>query len=168
MQDSSNSIFNALELLQYCTKPSVWYQWGYRCLCIQYSNVTHDDVIRWKHFPRYWPFVQGNHRSPVNSPHKGQWRGAFIFFDLRLNQPLSKQSWGWWFETLSRSLWRHRDELLPVTAHGTRRKRSSAWEFVCTLFKSLILEWIQHLKTNSRFWWYLDYLDVYPRKHVII
>ena len=29
------------------------------------------------------------------------------FFDLRLNKPLSKQSWGWWFETPSRSLWCH-------------------------------------------------------------
>ena len=35
---------------------------------------SHDDVIKWKHFPRYWPFVRGIHRSPVNSPHKGQWR----------------------------------------------------------------------------------------------
>ena len=39
----------------------------------------HDDVIKWKHFPRNWPFVRGIHRSPVNSPHKGQWRGAFMF-----------------------------------------------------------------------------------------
>ena len=39
----------------------------------------HDDVIKWIHFPRYWPFVRGIHRSPVNSPHKGQWRGALIF-----------------------------------------------------------------------------------------
>ena len=39
----------------------------------------HDDVIKWKHFPRYWPFVQGIHRSPVNSPHKGQWCGALMF-----------------------------------------------------------------------------------------
>ena len=30
-----------------------------------------------------------------------------VFFDLRLNKRLSKQSWGWWFETPSRSLWRH-------------------------------------------------------------
>ena len=30
-------------------------------------------------FLRYWPFVQGIHRSPVNSPHKGQWRGVLIF-----------------------------------------------------------------------------------------
>ena len=39
----------------------------------------YDDVIKWKHFPRYWPFVRGIHRSTVNSPHKGQWRGALLF-----------------------------------------------------------------------------------------
>ena len=39
----------------------------------------HDDIIKWKHFPCYWPFVRGIHRSPVNSPHKGQWRGALMF-----------------------------------------------------------------------------------------
>ena len=43
------------------------------------SSWCHDDVIKWKHFPRYWPFVRGIHRSPVNSPHKGQWRGALMF-----------------------------------------------------------------------------------------
>ena len=37
------------------------------------------DVIKWKHFPRYWPFVRGIHRSPVNYPHKSQWRGALMF-----------------------------------------------------------------------------------------
>ena len=43
------------------------------------STCTHDDVIKWKHFPRNWPFVRGIHRSPVNSPHKGQWRRALMF-----------------------------------------------------------------------------------------
>ena len=42
-------------------------------------RISHDDVTKWKHFPRYWPFVRGIHRSPVNSPHKGQWRGALMF-----------------------------------------------------------------------------------------
>ena len=42
-------------------------------------HQTHDDVIKWKHFLRYWPFVRGIHRFPVNSPHKGQWRGALMF-----------------------------------------------------------------------------------------
>ena len=41
---------------------------------------NHDDVIKWKHFPRNWPFVRRIHRSPVNSPHKGQWHGALMFY----------------------------------------------------------------------------------------
>ena len=41
--------------------------------------VKHDDVIKWKHFPRYWPLVRGIHRSSVNSPHKGQLRGPLMF-----------------------------------------------------------------------------------------
>ena len=70
-----------------------------------------DDVIKWKHFLRYWPFVRGIHRSPVNSPRRGQWRGALMFFfDVRPNKQLSKQSWGWWFETPSRSVWRQCNE----------------------------------------------------------
>ena len=46
----------------------------YKC-----SRGHHDDVIKWKHFSPYWPFVPGIHRSPVNSPYKGQWRGALMF-----------------------------------------------------------------------------------------
>ena len=44
-----------------------------------WPDKVHDDVIKWKNFLRYWPFVRGIHRSPVNSPHKGQWRGALMF-----------------------------------------------------------------------------------------
>ena len=42
--------------------------------------AVYDDVIKWKHFPRYWPFVREIHRSLVNSPHKGQWLGALMLF----------------------------------------------------------------------------------------
>ena len=38
-----------------------------------------DDVIKWKRFLRHWSVVRGIHRSPVNSPHKGQWRKALMF-----------------------------------------------------------------------------------------
>ena len=48
----------------------------FRFLLIEWC--FHDDVIKWKHFPRYWPFV-GIHRSTVNSLHKGQWRGVLMF-----------------------------------------------------------------------------------------
>ena len=66
----------------------------------------HDDVIKWKHFPRYWPFV---HQRPVT-------RSFDVCFDLRLNKRLNKQSWGWWFETLSRPLWRHSNAIRRFTA----------------------------------------------------
>ena len=55
----------------------------YRDTCSRSKHTawdhSHDDVIKWKHFPRYWPFVRGIHWSTVNSPHKGQWRGALMF-----------------------------------------------------------------------------------------
>ena len=87
-----------------------------------YFNTNHDDVIKWKHFPRYWPFApRGIHRSPVNSPHKGQWRGALMLsLIFALNKRLSKQSWGWWFETPSGSLWRHCDNF-PFIFSETER-----------------------------------------------
>ena len=49
-----------------------------------------------------------------NSPATGEFpaqrpvkRSFDVFFDLHLNKRLSKQPWGWWFETPSCSLWRH-------------------------------------------------------------
>ena len=46
------------------------------------NKTSHDDVIKWRHFLLYWPFVWGIHPAPVNSPHKCQWRGAFKMFSL--------------------------------------------------------------------------------------
>ena len=68
----------------------------------------------WRHqmetFSASLALCAGN--SPVNSPHKGRWRGALMFSLIcTLNKRLSKQSWGWWFEMPSRSLWRRCNEL---------------------------------------------------------
>ena len=48
---------------------------------LKWATVTGQAWWRhqWIHFPRYWSFVRGIHRSPLNSPHKGQWRGALMF-----------------------------------------------------------------------------------------
>ena len=54
-------------------------QHWFRQLFIICLVPIYDDVIKWKHFPRYWPFVQGIHWSLVNSPHKGQWHRALMF-----------------------------------------------------------------------------------------
>ena len=72
-----------------------YFVWRFLAFCIGYIGIlyinlricnlndsswlVHDDVIKWKHFPRNWPFVRGIHQSLVNSPHKGQWRGALMF-----------------------------------------------------------------------------------------
>ena len=45
---------------------------------VSYFSFPQDDVIKWQHFPRYWPVVWGIHQSPVNSPLKGQWRGDLM------------------------------------------------------------------------------------------
>ena len=64
--------------------------------------------ITWKHFAPCWPFVRRIRRSLVDSPHKGQWRGALMFFFyLRLNKRLSRQSRRRWFETPLCPLWCH-------------------------------------------------------------
>ena len=69
-----------------------WSGWQFVILDIRYMclHVTRARMLLssllfswWRHqmetFPRYWPFVRGIHRSPVNSSHKGQWRGALMF-----------------------------------------------------------------------------------------
>ena len=58
----------------------------FQCLCMLQVHCIfsvnmpqyHDGVMKWKHFPRYWPFLRGIHQSPVNSPQKGRWRGALV------------------------------------------------------------------------------------------
>ena len=96
-------------------------------LTIVYSTVYSGTDQR-KHESSASPvFVRGMHRSPMNSPHKRPvtrkmfpfddvimefpsqrpvTRSFDVFIDLRLNKLLSKQRWGWQFETQSRSLWR--------------------------------------------------------------
>ena len=56
-----------------------------------------------ENFPRYWTFVWEPTRRPVT-------RSFDVFFDLRLNKRLCKQSWGWLFQTPSHQLWRHCNE----------------------------------------------------------
>ena len=64
-----------------CTSgPGINVLW--RVIRIPVQQLIHDEVIKWKRFPRYWLFVRGIHRSPVNSPHKGQWRGSLMFSSI--------------------------------------------------------------------------------------
>ena len=69
-------------------------------------------LLWWRHqmetFSALLAICAGN--SPITGEFPAQrlvTRSIDVFFDLRQNKRLSKQSWGWWFETPSRPLWRH-------------------------------------------------------------
>ena len=63
-----------------------------------------------------------------NSPVSGEFpaqrpvtRSFYAFFDVRLNKRLSKQLWGWWFETYSLSLWRHSNDTFAIARFDVER-----------------------------------------------
>ena len=72
---------------------------------------AHNDVIKFKHFPRYWPFCAGNSLVTGEFPSQRPVTRSFdVFFDLRLYKRLSKQLRFWWVGRPSRSLWHHCNE----------------------------------------------------------
>ena len=84
-----NSIAKALELRLSCAN-LLMYPVDVQLL----NQCLHVDVMKWKHLPRYWPFVR--EISPVNSPHKGQWRGALLFYliSASINRRVNKREVG--------------------------------------------------------------------------
>ena len=82
--------------------------------CLSYIDI--EISTWWRHqmetFSALLVLCAGN--SPVTGEFPSQrpvTRSFDIFFDLRLNKRLSKQSWGWWFETPSCTLWHHCNEI---------------------------------------------------------
>ena len=72
----------------------------------------------WRHqmekFSALLALCAGNSPVPGEFPAQRPVTRSFdVFFDVRLNKRLCKQSWGWWFETQSGSLWRHRNVVKP-------------------------------------------------------
>ena len=93
---SGGSLFDKMWEVSYGV---ILQSWSGISLSHSNTNIYHDDVIKWKHIPRYWPFDI----SPVTGEFPTQrpvTRSFDVFFSkLGLNERLSKQSWGWWFET---------------------------------------------------------------------
>ena len=79
------------------------------------NNNLHKRRFSWwrhqmKTFSALLAICAGNSPVPGEFPTQRPVTRSFdVYFDLRPNKRLSKQSWGWWFETLSCSLWRHRN-----------------------------------------------------------
>ena len=76
-----------------------------------------------------------------------------VFFHLRLNKRLRKQSWGWWFETLSRPLWRHCNGKVGFSElwHSAEYKKSVTHILLlyhihnCCILRILISLYITHI-----------------------
>ena len=113
----------------------LWHRVLLRARVIKQPTYTkHSNKFSWwRHqmeiFSALLAFCAGN--SPVTGEFPIQrpvTRSFDIFFSLRLNKRLSKQSWGWWFETLSRPLWRHCN--VTVMLHrrpGVSNRRGPDW-----------------------------------------
>ena len=97
----------------------------------------------WRHqmetFSALLAICAGNSPVPGKFPTQRPVTRSFdVFFDLRLNKRLSKQSRGWWFETLSRPLWRHRNVLWQRDSVGDYHpQHKDLW--ICYLTKTHIL-----------------------------
>ena len=108
------------------------------------THDTDDDVIKWKHFQRYWPFVS----PPVTSGFPSQrpvTRSFDVFFDLRLHKRLSKQSRRRWFGRPLCPIWRHCDVVSankPTPFSDSRipsaREATSPWPVQYWPFQSFL------------------------------
>ena len=103
--------------------------------------LSHDDVIKWKHFPRHWPFVRGIHRSPVNSLHKGQWRGALMFSLIcaRIN--------GWVNNREAGDLRRY-----PAQCDVTVMLKFNSCQFGRVIFSKIVLAIVKQSVIQKIFW----------------
>ena len=111
-------------------------------MCLIWDEFRPIVIVRkspwWRHemetFSALLSICAGNSPVPGEFPTQRRVTRSFdVYFDLRQNKRLSKQSWGWWFETLSWSLWRHCN-IFPDKSLGPFQERFSIaiqirWKF---------------------------------------
>ena len=113
-----------LKLAAWCYQPisdlciAICEFWKYVAFFILHCIVKHMMTSSNGNIFRVTDHLCREFTGPVISPHTS----FDVFFVLRLNKRLSKQSWGSWFETLSHPSWRHRNDLaIPrQSASGTQ------------------------------------------------
>ena len=145
-------------------RKGVFFKLGYE-RGIRWSGVgepgEHDDVIKWKHFPRYWPFVQGIHRSPVNSLHKGQWRGSLMLslICVWINDWVNNREAG----DLRRYRAHYDVTLMICLSLGLCKRLSDVWETVH--YNDVIMGAIASQITSRTIVYSIVYSDADQRKH---
>ena len=109
----------------------------------------------WRHqmetFSALLAICAGNSPLPGEFPAQRPVTRSFdVFFDLRLNKRLNKQSWGWWFETLSRPFWRHRNGFMYSPLLKTVDGMIYTYMYVCQIVMSIHL--ISFDLSNALYW----------------
>ena len=130
-----------------------WFHFSYRisrfCDQSRIMFYIYEIYVAWWHhqmeaFSALLAICAGN--SPVTGEFPAQRpmaRSFDVFFDLRLNKRLSKQLWGWWFETLSRPLWRHSNGIM-----GWCQLQFIPWNICIRCDGALFCEWPQQDTAN--------------------
>ena len=115
--------------------------------------TAHDGVIKWKHIPRYWRFVRGIHRNPVNCPHKGQWCGALMFTlsCARIN--------GWVNNREAGDLRRHRAHYDVIVIRLVMLCLATFSSTVISLF--VFWYWSNHEHAIYNFWWNIQCIHIF-------
>ena len=101
--------FNQVTILHVTTTPLSWHVKNCDLIGLVFFTL-------WRHqmetFSALLAICAGNSTVPGEFPAQRPVTRSFdVFFHLRPNKQLSKQWWGWWFETPSWSLWRHRNDM---------------------------------------------------------
>ena len=131
-----------------------------------YQTSMHDDVIKWKRFFALLAICAGNSPVPAQRPVRFD-----VLFDLRLNKRLSKQSWGWWFDRLSRPLWRHRNGIQTLNFTPPLRNELSQIELI---FLIVVGRWCHISEYNNLYilFWSFCYIGrrrvAHHRRSVLI
>ena len=122
--------------------------------CISYHSIVilwsnHDDVIKWKHFPRHWPFVRETtgHRWILLIKASDAELWCFLW-SAPEKKRLSKQSIRRWFETPSPSLWRHRNVIIQPNISHSRASYGMSFVNSVENFDLIIIELYYILVTD--------------------
>ena len=111
--------------------------------CIPWFMMTSSNEK--KKIPRYWLFVMGIHRSPMNSPHKASDAELWCFLWFGPGQTVEKGSRRRWFETTSRSLWRHCRTLMTPNHNKTQQKEPSAYNIWDLVYSTSLVTTGEHV-----------------------
>ena len=128
------------------------YEWGHRYVWLC-------DGSWWRHqmetFSALLAICAGNSPVPGEFPAQRPVTRSFdIFYDLRPNNRLSKQWWGWWFETPTCPLWRHRNVVAcHLEMSFPKCPMMLRWHFTMPFSSSL--NWFKYLINLKSIWKYL-------------